>query len=95
MFEIEIDGQPIDAIDFQCQVANLHLTSVPLLSHGSQTLHEWLAGRSLRDASNGHSALADVLREGIVIKPLMERNALPLGRIVLKQRSPDYLANEK
>jgi RNA ligase (TIGR02306 family) len=56
------------------------------------TLREWLAGRSLREASNGRSALADTAREGIVIKPLAEKRHPDLGRLVIKQRSPDYLA---
>lgn len=34
----------------------------------------------------------EALREGIVIKPLTERRHPELGRLFLKQRSPEYLA---
>jgi len=33
------------------------------------------------------------LREGIVIRPMIEQRDERLGRVILKQRSPDYLAN--
>jgi RNA ligase (TIGR02306 family) len=56
------------------------------------TLRGWLAGRSIKEASNGTSRLAERLREGIVIKPATEARHPELGRLVLKQRSPQYLA---
>jgi RNA ligase (TIGR02306 family) len=65
--------------------------TVPTISIGP-TLREWLAGRSLREASNGRSALADTAREGIVVKPLVEGSHPDIGRLLIKQRSPDYLA---
>ena len=71
---------------------------VPVLVHGG-TLREWLAGRTIQEASNGRSLLRkETRREGIVVKPLMERTALFEGRphrCIIKQRSPEYLAKEK
>lgn len=60
---------------------------------GNRTLREWLDGRTIKEASDGRSELADVRREGIVIKPLIEDRDDCIGRLVLKQRSPAYLAN--
>ena len=72
---------------------------VPTLAY-NVTLREWLAGRTLAEASNGKSLLApDRLREGIVVVPMVEQKIQwPNGsikRLMLKQRSPAYLAKEK
>jgi len=62
----------------------------PVLHRGP--LAAWLAGRSIKEASNGRSVLADVPREGVVIRPAVERQVPEFGRLILKQRSPEYLA---
>jgi RNA ligase (TIGR02306 family) len=56
-------------------------------------LDVWLAGRSLREASHGPSALnPSHLREGIVITPMEETHSEALGgRLIIKQRDPIYL----
>lgn len=66
--------------------------TAPLLSMNI-TLREWLAGKSIREASNGKSLLFDgVLREGVVIKPMAEARHPKIGRLLIKQRDPVYLA---
>lgn len=57
-------------------------------------LEDYLAGRTVQEASNGKSALYNTDREGIVIKPMTEMThpALNNGRLIIKQRSPHYLA---
>jgi len=72
--------------------------AVPEIFRGP--LSEFLApyGGSVKDASNGRSVLnPDVAREGIVIKPWLEEIWSPKlqGRLMLKQRSPEYLAKSK
>lgn len=72
---------------------------VPTLAY-NVTLREWLAGKTLAEASNGKSLLApDRLREGVVVVPMVEQKIQwPNGsikRLMLKQRSPAYLAKEK
>jgi RNA ligase (TIGR02306 family) len=62
----------------------------PVLHFGP--LADWLGGRTIKAASDGRSRLADVAREGIVIRPAIEREASEVGRLILKQRSPEYLA---
>lgn len=66
---------------------------VPILFRGK--LRDYLNGWSIRDISNGQSVLAPRLREGIVIKPVVEEELERFGRLIIKQRSPEYLAKEK
>ena len=54
-------------------------------------LRDFLAGRTVQEASDGKSVLADCLREGIVITPLKEQEVPGYGRLKIKQRSPRYL----
>ena len=72
---------------------------VPTLALGC-TLREWLNGRTVQEASNGMSLISPLQRrEGIVIKPTTEQQMLDeipgfRGRLLIKQRSPEYLAKE-
>jgi RNA ligase (TIGR02306 family) len=67
--------------------------AVPVLHVG--LLRDWLEGKAVKDASNGESKLAPVLREGIVFRPVEERSDDEFGRVIIKQRSPEYLAKSK
>jgi RNA ligase (TIGR02306 family) len=91
-FEIEVDGQPIDVNHFLGLCREFGIKTVPILSEG-KTLREWLNGKTVQEASNGKSVLVDKLREGIVIKPMDEERIDGFGRLFIKQRSGDYLAN--
>lgn len=93
-FDVLVDGKylPFDTYFDICGVYGLE--TVPILSY-NKTLREWLDGRSLQEASNGKSTLSDVAREGVVIKPLEEQSHPGIGRLILKQRSPDYLAKSE
>lgn len=76
-------------------VEDYGLESVPVLSEGV-TLREVLGDQTVQEYSNGKSALFGTRREGIVIKPEEEKHNESLGgRLVLKQRSPDYLAKSE
>lgn len=68
------------------------MLTVPLLAQ-DVSLRGWLNGRTIKEASNGQSILnPDMKREGIVIKPMQEEDAPNFGRLIIKQRSPLYLA---
>jgi len=70
---------------------NPQLPTVPVLASGC-TLREWLAGRTLKVASNGKSVLnPNKLREGVVVEPLSPQRHPKIGRLILKQRDPVYL----
>ena len=66
--------------------------AVPILDDVGGNLSKWLNGKTIKEAADGKSVLADVLREGIVIKPMVEQTDPKLGRLMLKQRSVAYLA---
>ncbi|MFH1468523.1 MAG: RNA ligase family protein [Pseudomonadota bacterium] len=60
-----------------------------------RTLRDWLGGQSIKQASDGPSRLAGRAREGVVIKPMTEAVVRDFGRLVIKQRSPAYLAKSE
>lgn len=93
LFDILVDYAYVEVATLFDLARQFELESflVPTLAYGV-TLREFLAGQSLKEVSNGHSLLADTIREGIVIKPMSEMTSTVLGgRLVLKQRSPVYL----
>ncbi len=94
LFEFEIDGRPQDAEHFYNSSFDQYVYLAPVL-WADGTLKEWLdhvGATDIVQASNGKSVLGDTLREGIVIKPCKEMTDRKLGRLFLKQRSPEYLA---
>lgn len=97
LFEVEVDRKPVDArVLFDEWVKEGLLTAnqvAPVLFRGK--LRDFIGTSTLRELSNGKSVLADTLREGIVIKPAVERWHPKFGRVVIKQRSPEYLAGSK
>lgn len=81
LFEIEINSVPIDAEEFLQVCDQYNLPHVPILNKHSQTLKDFLGGKSLVDVSNSPTNLyywypeyvpVNQLREGIVIKPMRE-----------------------
>lgn len=91
LFEIERNGKPLKASRFVELTTEHDLEVVPTLAY-NVSLQSWLKGRSVVEASNGQSELIQRKREGIVIKPVNERLDANLGRVFIKQRSPEYLA---
>ena len=104
LFDIQIDDQFLDfptfiglvhmhwRIDYKFQPSNS--ITVPILFTG--LLADWLEGQTIAQASSGPSALnTNVLREGVVIRPFIEGRHPEIGRLIIKQRDPVYLANEK
>jgi len=64
---------------------------VPILA-SNVTLEQWLQGKPIVEASHGISKLYKTTREGIVIKPMIEARHEKIGRLVIKQSDPIYLA---
>jgi RNA ligase (TIGR02306 family) len=90
-FDILVDGQYVDALAFLALTTEYKIQTAPMLSF-SKPLHEWLGGKTVKEASHGKSLLGDTLREGIVIKPIVEQYSKVLGgRLFIKQRDPIYL----
>ena len=108
VFDMRVNMEWIDVEDFTNQLGNLasvyYKTTMALNDEGNRghvpilfkgKLREWLDGKTIKEASNGQSVLAPILREGIVIRPVTERRDENFGRVIIKQRSPEYLAKSK
>jgi RNA ligase (TIGR02306 family) len=95
VFDIKVGYNWIDVDSFVNLCTSMGIAMVPILGQ-NVLLADWLCGRTIQEASNGTSALLDTRREGIVIRPMREQRSEKLGgRLILKQRSPEYLEREK
>lgn len=93
IFDVLVDGKYLNPQEMKDEFEKWGNVLTPPALCFNMILEDWLAGRSVRDASNGQSLLdPTVLREGIVIKPMVEDVADAFGRLFIKQRSPEYLA---
>lgn len=91
-FDVLVDGRYMDCDTWADICSYFDMKTVPILARDIP-LREWLGGADIRKASDGKSELEpSVLREGIVIKPSAEGFHPSVGRLMLKQRSPEYLA---
>ena len=97
LFDTKIGNQYMNAAVFEARFPAER--RVPVIA-SNVILREWLESRTIQEASNGMSLLnPQVRREGIVIKPMIEEY-VDFGdghtqRLIIKQRSPIYLAKEK
>lgn len=94
IFDIKV-GDEYLAPDQFFNVCKMHGVLTPPVIAIDMTLRDWLRGQTIRQASNGQSIIAcvpKVLREGVVIKPMAEQRHQKIGRLFIKQRSPEYLA---
>jgi RNA ligase (TIGR02306 family) len=84
VYDIVVDGNYVspDLCEHYCK--ELSLTHIPILFKGQYT-------ENLLQLRLGKSTLADHVREGIIIKPMIPRTDPALGRVVLKVISEDYL----
>jgi len=93
VFDLKINGDYLNAVDF-IEYFDIGVR-VPTVFQGG-TLREFLKDQNIVEASHGASTLnSGTFREGIVIKPEYEGRHDSIGRLILKQRDPIYLANEK
>jgi RNA ligase (TIGR02306 family) len=92
LFDILVDGRYLNPERYLALTENM--LRAPVLS-ADKTLRQWLSGRNIQDASNGRSALYDTRREGVVITPWRESHVDSVGRLIIKQRSPEYLARSE
>lgn len=92
VFEIWAAGKPMNYNLQKVLTDEYKIQTVPELFVGK--LKDWLQGKTIAEASNGYSLLnPGLLREGVVIRPVVEiPDVLGFGRVILKQRSPNYLA---
>lgn len=74
--------------EFKAWAESQALPIVPVLYQGP---FEW---DTLARYSAGTSTIANHIREGIVVRPVQEREHPALGRVLLKSLSPDYLTRK-
>jgi len=96
LFDIKLGGHWIPPQEMSDEIGeffgNLN-DKVPMIHIGK--LKEFLGGRTIKEASNGTSVLNPKRkREGIVIRPTKEDDVVGFGRVILKQRSPEYLGDD-
>jgi RNA ligase (TIGR02306 family) len=91
VFDIKIGSGFVNATDFLAITEKQGILTAPNLGI-FDNIDVFLAGKTIIEASHGESKLYKTLREGIVIKPLIEQDIHKFGRLILKQRDPIYLA---
>lgn len=94
IFDVKENGNFISFDRFHEIVSKIpfndQLQLAPIIFNGKLT--DFLNGDTIQAKSNGLSVMANVLREGIVIKPYVEEHLSGFGRLIIKQRSPEYLS---
>lgn len=93
-FDIMLNDKYVSPIQFKELCFEFGLNSVPILALDI-TLREWLAGKTIDAAATGDACLFKTLREGVVIKPMVETRNYHLGRTIIKHRSVKYLTNSE
>ena len=86
-FDMIIDGRYLNWNEFGYFMTHNNLPSVPILFQGP-----W--DTSLLTYANGLSSIATHIKEGIVVKPVVERFDLTIGRVILKYISEAYLLKD-
>jgi RNA ligase (TIGR02306 family) len=93
-FDVWLNGLPIDFDKEQELVYKYGIQYVPILHRG--ILRDLLAGQTIQEFSNGMSKInPKKKREGIVIRPVIEQSHPLIGRLILKQHSPEYKIKNK
>lgn len=88
LFDISINGRYLNHHDFLDACKHLDLPVVPILYTGSFK-PELLELANGRDFSDSH------YREGVIVKPTVERWNMKLGRVILKKISQEYELDKK
>lgn len=79
----------LDTDDFLRWCDSLNIPNTPLIYRGS-----WQGLDSHKELAEGKSLIADHVREGFVIKPVMERRDHRVGRVALKLHGEGYLTRK-
>lgn len=88
LFDVSQDGRYLDVAEFAAVADALGLPHVPVLYEGPFT-------SEVLKLADGAAFQGGHLREGIVIRPAVERWDERLGRVILKRVSDEYLLRRK
>ncbi len=90
VFDINCDGQFINHDQVELLCANYNVPIVPKLYEGAYSIEK------IRDLATGTTTLSDThIREGVVVKPIVERRHPSIGRVIMKYVSDAYLFGEQ
>lgn len=87
-FDLLIDGHYLSWPDFALLCAQYNIDAVPVVASipfNLDTIKKYSEGNTLLMNGNAH------IREGVVVKPLIERRDAKTGRVILKYISDQYL----
>ena len=85
-FDLMIDGKFVDYDDFVARCEAVGIETVPLVYRGGFAL------ASIKALSDGASLIGGKHgREGVVVKPVRERQDVKIGRVILKYIGDVYL----
>lgn len=89
-FDLMVDGKYLDYDTFNTVCDHHGVETAPLVYRGPFSLEK------IRELSSGKSLVpgADHIREGVVVKPAIERTDPAIGRVILKYVSDEYLCGE-
>lgn len=90
VFDILVNGEYLSYCDFKSNCLLYNIKIVPVIYEG-----KW-KNSFIDELSSGKSLVSDIeqIREGIVIKPIVERKDSKIGRVILKSLSFEYLARK-
>jgi len=88
LFDIRVDGNYIDYADFVAITERYGLPTVPVLYEGPYDYAK------LSELSEGKSTIAEHVREGVVVRPVCERQNPETGRTILKFVGAGYLTRK-
>lgn len=83
-FDVKVNGSYLSYDDYVKFCAERDLKTVPILYKGPFSIEK------MKELARGKSTLADHIKEGVVIRPVIERFDEKLGRVILKYISPEY-----
>lgn len=91
-FDLLLDGRYMDWPDFLALCSRYGVETVPVLAtipFDLDAIRHYSEGKTQLMAKDAH------IREGIVVRPVRERNDPRVGRVILKYISDSYLFGEK
>jgi RNA ligase (TIGR02306 family) len=89
-FDLLVDEHYLNYDDFVALCDRHGVATVPILERGPFSLER------IAELSRGQTTLPDQhIREGVVVRPVVERFDPRVGRVVLKYLNDDYLLNDK
>ena len=89
-FDLYIDGAWMNWDEFTKTCQEFGVRTVPLVYRGPFSLE------AIAKASEGNTLVGgDHIKEGVVVKPIIERTHPKIGRVVLKRKSDKYLLGQR